>query len=226
MKEEIHSTRNNIFIRKAFIKIFTFRLFSLLQYLGNVLAGQSWLSPMTELGLYHSHKLISKHTGSPQESLPRGCSCRTCFRDLNCILYGKKKNISVIDWPFFRYVSIWRMSVHCENLGAGMAPKAPHIFKVNLPVILTHVDKSALLGKGSIYLKKSVIRTQLYYSHQWFGGVISQRQKITKFTPTISLHSCTSHEKEQWKCGWNVRTHQTAVALWGRVERNTHTTKI
>lgn len=47
------------------------------------------------------------------------------------------------------------MSVHRENLGAGVAPKVPHIFKVNLPVILTHVDKSAWLGKGSIYLKKS-----------------------------------------------------------------------
>jgi len=129
MKEEINSTGNNIFLLKVFIKILTFRVFPPLQYSGNILAGQSWLSFTSELGIYCSRKLISNHTGSPQEFLPRGYSFRTSSRDLNCFLYGEKNNISVIDWPFFRYLDIWRMSVHSENLGAGMAPKAPHILK-------------------------------------------------------------------------------------------------
>lgn len=97
MNEEIHSTGNNIFLLKVFIKIFTFRVFSPLHYSGNILAGQSWLSPTSELGLYRFHKLVSNHTGSPQEFLPRGYSFRTSSRDLNCFLYGEKNNIAVID---------------------------------------------------------------------------------------------------------------------------------
>lgn len=138
MKEEIPSTGNNIFLLKVFIKLFAFRVSSPLQYSGNILAEQSWLSLTSELQFYCSHKLISNHTGSPQEFLPRGYSFRTSSRDLNCFLYGEENNISVIHQPFFRSADIWRMSVHCENLGAGVTPKAPHIFKGTLPVILTH----------------------------------------------------------------------------------------
>jgi len=47
-----------------------------------------------------------------------------------------------------------------------------------------------------------VIQTQLYYLHQWFGSITSQRQKTLGFTSTTSLHYCTWHEREQWKHGW------------------------
>lgn len=199
MKEEIHSTGNNIFLLQVFIKIFTFRVFSPLQYSGNILAGQSWLSPTSESGLYCSHKLVSNHTGSPQEFLPRGYSFRTSSRDLNCFLYGEKNNIAVIDWPFLRYVDIWRMLVHCENLGAGVAPEAPHIFKGTLPVIFNPLKQKCMAGKGwYIFKNLTVIQTQLYYLHQWFGSVTSQRQKTTGFT--ILVHPVK--EKEQWKRGW------------------------
>lgn len=109
MKEEINSTGNSIFLLKQLIKIFTFTVFSPLQYSGNILEGQSWLSPTSELGLYHSHKLLSNHTGSPQEFLPEGYSSRTSSRDLNCFLYGEKNNTALTDRPFFRYIDVRRI---------------------------------------------------------------------------------------------------------------------
>lgn len=145
-KEEIYSRGNNIFLLKVLIKFFTCEVFSLLQYPGNILAGQSWFSPTSELELCSSHTLISNYTGSLQEFLPRGCSFSTSSRDLNFFLH-EEKNTSVIGWPFSRYVDIWRMSVHCENLEAGTTPKAPHIFRVTMPVILTHWNESAWLKK-------------------------------------------------------------------------------
>lgn len=188
-KEEIYSTGNNIFLLKVLIKIFTCDVFSLLQYPGSILAEQSWFSPTSELELCSSHTRISNYTGSPQEFLPRGYSFSTSSRDLNFFLY-EEKNISVIGWPFSRYVDIWRMSVHCENLEAGMTPKAPHIFRVTMPVTLTHWNESAWLEKSSTYLKISP-----WFKHKFISCTSylvaslhkSKRQEVLLLWPSCIL---------------------------------------
>lgn len=113
-------------------------------------------------------------------------------------------------------VRIWKLA---------MTPKAPHIFRVTMPVILTHWNESAWLEKSSSSLKIS-----LWLKH-WFISCSSdlvaslpkgRRQQVLFLWPSCIL---ATHMKRN---NGNVAECEKApncYGFWVGVGRNTQTTK-